>query len=671
MNKSVFLSYASEDSEAAAYISEALRSAGIDVWFDQSELRGGDLWDTAIRKQIKACCVFIPIISSNTNAREEGYFRLEWKLAIDRSFLIAATKTFLLPVVIDNTREDDDRVPERFRDLHWTRLPGGVTSTSFVKRVSRLLSQESDGAVEDLGPPNRAGGQVVPHRSGRMWSALVWVALACLAGVVGTFGLKGLGAWIRGDHSEHVAQTESLSSKTSRTLARSIVVLPFLDMSEKKDQEYFSDGLSEELIDLLTQTPGLQVIARTSSFYFKGKQVTIGEIAKTLGVAHVLEGSVRKAGNTLRITAQLVRADNDVHLWSQSYDRDAKDIFKVQDEIAGAVVSALKVRLSPSRPASLTHWTSNTEAYNYFLLGKQFFDRENVEGWRRSAEAFNKAVALDPKYGAAYGGLALSEFFVADQAGDAPGSQQAFVAAERAIDLSPEQAEGYAARGYLRFKVRWDWTGARSDLEKALTYNPGDSAIQRSYGELLATVGRVSDGLPALRRATELDPLSGSAWETLGRHLAADRQFVAAHDAYLRALEIEPDSSFAVTGLGVLQLTQGNPEQALSTFQRLGAGEQGWRLWGVAMAQHSLGHDKESRQALDELIAAWSKVSALQIAEAYAWTGEKEQAFHWLDRAFEQRDGGLPTIKMEGSLLASVRGDPRYKVLLQKLNLPE
>ena len=230
------------------------------------------------------------------------------------------------------------------------------------------------------------------------------------------------------------------------TPARSVAVLPFADMSENHDQEYFSDGLSEELIELLTQVPNLQVPARTSSFYFKGKSVTIPEIASTLHVSHILEGSVRKSGNTVRVTAQLVRADNGYYLWSETYDRDIQDIFKVQDEIAAAVVTALRGKLAPSPKVSARR-TSNAEAYNQLLLGRQFFNRSNADGLGRAVAAYRQAIALDPGYAAAYAGLADAEDNLADWTGDTAGFKRAEAAADKAIALAPDEADGYSARG--------------------------------------------------------------------------------------------------------------------------------------------------------------------------------------------------------------------------------
>jgi serine/threonine-protein kinase len=448
---------------------------------------------------------------------------------------------------------------------------------------------------------------------------------------------------------------------------RSVAVLPFVDLSENKDQGYFSDGLAEELLDLLAKTPGLLVIARTSSFSFKGKSDDIPTIAKKLNVANILEGSVRKSGNRLRITTRLIKASTAEQLWYESYDRELKDVFDVQDEIAGAVAAHLKLALAPlsQDPARRT---SNTEAYNQYLLGQQAFNRGNLEGYRLAIEAYQRAITLDPNYVAPYEGLTAAEFFVADQTGDTAGYRRAEQAADRAVELGPEDASSYAARGFIRYAMRWDWTGAQADFEKAIALDPGNAQFQQRYGELLATEGRLTEAIATTRKAIELDPLSHGAWQTLTSYLVSTRNFAAAHEASRRALEISPQSDFSLNDLGTLQLLEGMATEALVTFLKID--NEGFRLSSVAMAEHTLGHARESQQALEQLIAQHATEAAFQIAEIYAWRGEKDKAFKWLERAYQQRDGGLSDIKTDPPL-ANLRNDPRYRAFLRKMNLPE
>jgi TolB-like protein/DNA-binding winged helix-turn-helix (wHTH) protein len=443
----------------------------------------------------------------------------------------------------------------------------------------------------------------------------------------------------------------------------SIAVLSFLDMSEKKDQEYFSDGLSEELIDLLAQTPDLQVIAHTSSFYFKGKQVTIAEIAKTLGVANILEGSVRKSGSKLRVTAQLIRADTGVHLWSQTYDRDVKDIFEVQDEVATAVVAALKLKLLSAKPLASAHRTANSAAYDQYLIGKQEYNRD---AYAKSVSAYQQAVALDPNFAAAYAGLAEAEGDLADVTGETAGLTRALEAAEHAVALAPDEPDGYAARGMLRFTFFWDWSGGRADIEKAMAFDPGNITTQLRYSELLAGLGQLPEAIAAVRKTVDADPLSGYAWKTLGKWLTHDRQYAAARQALNRDRQINPDSVNPRWYLARLEVLDGHPEKALALNPSL---KKEGVIYITALAEYSLGHYAESERALKQMIAEDPGDGSL-IAEIYAWRGEPEKAFEWLDRGYVQRDGILQWIKTD-PFLSSIRSDAHYAALLKKMNLPE
>jgi TolB-like protein len=293
-SQAVFLSYASQDAQAAQRICE-LQAAGIEVWFDQSELRGGDAWDTSIRKQIKTCALFIPVISQTTHDRREGYFRLEWKLAVDRCHLMDADMAFLLPVVVDDTSDEDERVPERFREVQWTRLPGGVTPAPFVERVQRLLC-----------------GRVPPAPSARKPVLALWRSKAALLATI-TLLLVALGYLVANQLVLSKRGAEVAPATAFSPPPHSIAVLPFVNLSGDKEQEYFSDGLTEELLNSLAEISELQVAARTSAFSFKGKDTDIGTIARKLNMGAVLEGSVRRSANTIRITAQLINAVTGFH----------------------------------------------------------------------------------------------------------------------------------------------------------------------------------------------------------------------------------------------------------------------------------------------------------------------------------------------------------------------
>ena len=468
-----------------------------------------------------------------------------------------------------------------------------------------------------------------------------------------------------GSQPESSPRTAQATAAAAQAIP-SIAVLPFVDMSQAGDQAYFSDGLSEELLNLLAQLPQLRVIARTSSFSFKGKEVDVATIAKALNVGHVLEGSVRKSGNTLRITAQLIRASDSSHLWSQTYDRQLTDVFKVQDEIAAAVVAALQVQLLPQQTLAKRPHSANPESYDQYLIGRQFSNRDNESDWRHAIAAFKRSIALDPNYAPAYASLGATQGSLADVMGDVAGMETAMRSSSTAIRLAPSLPDGYVSRGVARMSANHDWAGAQKDLDRALELDPGDSNVQVAHARLMMGIGRLEDAIAAARRGVQLDPLSSRAWSDLGRYLNAAGSYSEARDAMDRALEMSPESSYALFHRGETALLEKKFTEALVWF---GKADNGYGLAGISMAQHSLARDSQSDQSLDNEIKQFAQSSAYQIAEAYAWRGEKDSAFQWLDRAVAQRDGGLSFIRCD-PLIKNLRSDPRYGALLRRLGLP-
>ncbi|MBS0380368.1 MAG: TIR domain-containing protein [Proteobacteria bacterium] len=646
-SKAVFISYASEDGDAAQRIADALKSAGVEVWFDRSELRGGEAWDHTIRQRIRDCRLFVAIISANTEQRLEGYFRREWKLAADRMDDMASRVAFLLPVLIDGTPESVAEVPDRFRQLHWTHLPGGEATPAFVARVSALLSGEASGAGPVRPAPAPPPTVVVRRPRVALAAAVVLTLIAAGALLV-------------------VPRYLHRSAVASAAPEKSLAVLPFVDLSEKHDQEYFADGLAEELIDLLGRSSGLKVISRTSSFSFKGRSEDIPTIAAKLNVANVLEGSVRRAGDRLRVTTQLVAAANGQRLWSQTYDRDIKDVFAVQDEIAGAVAVALKAQLAGAAPAS-ARGTSNAEAYDQLLLCRQFMRRRVTEGYRRAVEECGHAVALDPAYGAAYGELALAQATLGDQSGDRALLEQSFATADKAVALAPQDAEAYAGRGAVRL-FRFDWSGARADFTRALELAPENGEVLSQYGLLLLALGHYGESMAQLKKALEIDPLSPDAWTFMGYDHLALKDLDACTAALRRALDLAPQSAWAGYGIGMSLLLQRRFADALAQGESIV--EPTLALAIRAAAEFSLGHEARSRALLEELIREHADSGAYQVAEVYAWRGEHEAALQWLERARRQLDGGLQFVKFE-PLVDSLRGDPRFAEFLSRMNLAD
>ena len=505
----------------------------------------------------------------------------------------------------------------------------------------------------DLAPPGRRRSR---------WGA--WVAAAILA-------LGGLGAatlLLR-------QRTDAVPTLQAAGTVPAVAVLPFTDLSPSQDQAHFADGLAEEILNSLVQIDGLRVAGRTSSFSFRGKNTALAEIGRALKVDAVLDGSVRKSGTRLRITAQLVGVKDGYQLWSQTFDREVADVFAVQDEIARDVARALQVKLLTERPvASVERRTAVPEAYEQYLLGRQFYhQRGTKEGYGRAVAAFEKSVIADPQYAPAWAGLATSLAGVADLADTAEGvaeyKRRAIEAADRAVALGPDIPDGYWARGTVRAAILWDWPGVKADFERSLALNPRHPDTLRRYGIwYLSVIGKNAEALAAVKKATEYDPLLSYAWSDLGLLYVKTGQYDLAGAAIARALEIAPENVLALRQLSVKYLLEGKPQAALEAAERIPAGP--WRLMSTALALQELGRVAESRAALQELEQKEGHGWAFQIAQVHAFAGEADEAFLWLDRALEQRDMGA-ALELKGDpLLRRIRGDPRYAALLARMSLP-
>jgi TolB-like protein len=637
----VFISYASHDAEIAQKVCAALEAAGSLCWMAPRDVKPGAQYADAIVRAINEAKAVVLVMSGS--AADSSHVGKEIERASSKRKPIIAFRIDAAPL---------NHALEYFlSESQWIEVTklGMPAALARLKEAVGRGSAPSQGATADK-HANRAKKRI----------AVAAAVVIALGGAV-ALGLH-FSASNHGDG--HLPAATANSDK-------SIAVLPFTDMSEKKDQEYFSDGLSEELIDMLTKVPEMRVSARTSSFYFKGKQATIAHIAKALGVAHVLEGSVRKSGSTLRITAQLIRVDNGFDVWSETYDRKLDDIFKIQDEIADAVVVALKVRLLPLQQPSTKNapHTKNLEAYTQYLQGKQSYNEANVAGYQRAVAAFQAAVALDPNYAAAYADLALAQFWMTSDtesdsdAIDIPGWNSALADAEKAIALDPKLAAGYSARGFVRAVYRFDFGGAQADLDKAVALNPGDAWVLHRSAILLGILGQLPEAIAREEQALALDPLSAEICMRLAFFLVANQQLAQARPLYEKALAIAPNSRLAHDHLGELELLEGQPERALATFRQMKV------EGGQAKAEYSLGHRDVSQRILDEMIAKKPPSSA-SIASVYAWRGEKDLAFQWLERALRKRDVGMTWLKIDFSF-RGLREDPRYKALLRKMNLPE
>jgi TolB-like protein/predicted Zn-dependent protease len=674
----VFISYASQDASAAERVAGGLRAAGIEVWFDQAELRGGDAWDASIRKQIKTCALFLPVISRNTHDRDEGYFRLEWKLAVDRCHLMAADKAFLVPVVIDDTRDDDDRVPERFREVQWTRLPGGVTPTAFMERVRRLLSAEpSQGPTRTAS--DAAGVRAGPTTRRRLLASWRTKAVLPLTIVVVVAALGYLMA-NRLVLSKHFAEPAAQSAPASafNPPPHSIAVLPFVNMSGDPKQEYFSDGVSEELLNALSRLNDLQVVARTSSFSFKGKDVDVSTIAHRLNVGAVLEGSVRRAGNTVRITVQLINALSGFHIWSQTYDRNLTDILKVQTEVATSVAQELKLRLSEDSSLQLELGsTNNPEAYDAYLHGMQLRSQAATEQSgalaRSSLAEFDRAVLLDSKYAQAYakradGFIQVSEW-EHDQAARHNDLANALGSAERAIALAPEFGEAHLSLGKVRLALL-DPADAAPEFDRALVLAPGNARVQSGFASFAALLGHFDTAVKAARQGVKLDPQNVSAHVLLVDVLTDARRFDEALVALTNASTLDPVSRWVAGTKANLFLASGQVADAVTHCESSDTRLDQWaRSNCLALAYHASGRPAEAERDLQLFESIDGDTSAYFYAGTYAQWGNRAAALKWLKIAEQLHDPYLIGLKTDWEL-DPVRNEPEFKAVEKRLNFP-
>jgi TolB-like protein/Tfp pilus assembly protein PilF len=656
-SRAVFLSYASQDAAAAQRICEALRAAGIEVWFDQSELRGGDAWDQSIRRQIKNCALFIPIVSRHTHERAEGYFRLEWKLAVDRSHLIMANKAFLLPVIVDETGDNEEHVPEKFHEVQWTRLRAGQTPAAFVERVQRLLWGE---AAATPSPGGCLGGVLAPEPSGArrssgrpllLYGAIVAAALLAL----GYFGF------------------ERRNQSTLATPTASIAVLPLANESGEPSQQYFSDGISEDLISALGQFPGLKVIGRSSSSQFRDSKEDSRSIGAKLGVARLLEGSVRKSGDTIRVSAELVDTADGSMQWSEQYDRPYQDLFALQDEITHAVASALRTKLLPGEHAvaqSDRPPSGSLEAYNALLQGRFYASHGTEPELRKAVEFFTQATQLDPHYALAWSVLSQSWNTLGGRFLEGAPMQaaraNARAAAERARELSPELAAVHVALGSVLL-TEFDWRGSEAEYRRALALVPGDVDALFSFARLQATFGQPERAVELTRQALATDPLRAVWYSWLAGYLSGLNRLDEAERTIRRAIELQPGAAVSHERLTIIEVQRGDAQAALAAAQQEPAGS--WQRSALALATQIGSDRKVADAALRRLVEEDAGGSAYQIAQVYALRNDARATFEWLDRAWSNRDSGILYLRFD-PLIARFKDDPRFAAFCRKVGLP-
>jgi TolB-like protein len=627
-DRAVFLSYAREDTDAARRIANALAAFGVEVWFDQSELRGGDAWDQTIKKQIRECALFLPLVSSQTQQRAEGYFRREWWLAVDRTRDMAQGIAFIVPLVIDDTSEAHAAVPEEFLRVQSVRLPGALPTPEFVTQIKHLLAQ-----------PRR------PANAGSIRHAATAVA-------------------------PHARAASAIADK-------SIAVLPFVNLSADPENEYFSDGMTEEIINALVQVPGLHVAARTSVFALKGKADDLRTIAGKLNVRTVLEGSVRKAGNRIRVTAQLINADDGHHLWSERFDRELADVFAIQDEIALNIVGKLKISLlGEEKQLLLKRPTENLEAHSWYLKGRHFYRQATMEGLQKALEAYQRAIESDPTYAPAFAALAYTYVWVTTAWLALPAREtmpKARAAAQQALALDPTLPEAHVSLALVATFYDWDLAGADRAFKEALRLNPNYAEAHGWYtAPLIWLDTHFAEALEHARRAVELNPLDPWARFQLCWTHYFSRDYEGAINQTRHLIDLEPFWGLAHYWLGGCLATVGRAAEALESSHRAieldGRAVHCIAWLGVSNA--IAGKLAEARACLAELathekegrsVAAWK----LPIHSAL---GDSDAVMRCLNEAFDERSASL-VFHLTHPLIDGLRGDPRFLDLLRRMGL--
>ena len=613
----VFLSYAREDTDAAKRIADALRGFGVEVWFDQSELRGGDQWDAKIKKQIRECALFLPLVSAQTQARSEGYFRREWLLAVERTRDMAAGRAFVVPVVIDDTTEAEASVPDEFMRYQWTRLPNGEPTPEFVAQVKGLLEIRRKPALKaeqprppafrpttastgqttsggaGLGDPGPAAARPATAKAIPGW---LWGVLAAgILGVAAVLFVSRKPALPTPSAAPVVAMPPTTPAQPPLDFAsaKSIAVLPFENRSDDKANAFFTDGIHEDILTNLAHISELRVVSRTSVAEYRSTTKKIRQIGAELGVAWILEGSVQRAGNKVRVTGQLINARTDEHVWAQSYDRDLTDIFAIQAELAKEIAGALSATLSPAEKSLLERRpTANPAAYDLLLKARGIERSGNdTQAELATQEALlQSATALDPKFAGAWAALVGVHAQMRSQSYEVTPARlaKARAAMETAQQLAPDDPEVIRGTGLFYYYAVRDYPAALVHFERFARQWPNNY-----YGPFMIALiqrrqGQWTESLATLRRAVRLDPGSPDLARNTVISLRGLRRFDEAIVEQTRRVRLVPESLNESFQLAMLHYyargstQEGDELLAGPIAERAGADATGPRLtWAI------------------------------------------------------------------------------------------
>jgi TolB-like protein/tetratricopeptide (TPR) repeat protein len=636
-SRTVFISYASQDAAVANSIVENLEQQGLRCWLAPRNVRPGAQYAEAIVRAINDAQAIVLVLSKSAIASDHVAREVE-RAASKHKPIIA----FRIDSVALNPG-----LEYFLSGSQWIDVPALGMPAALAKLGETVGSTPTTGA-----------GAPVPARP-----VLKTKRLAVVAGFLALVILAALGV-----HLWSPSHNGAKGPPSAAITDKSIAVLAFVDMSEKKDQEYFADGMAEEILDLLAKIPDLKVIGRTSSFQFKGRNVDLRAIGETLNTAYVLEGSVRKSGDRVRVTAQLINAQTGAHQWSETYDRTFGDVLKMQDEIAAGLVRALQLTLDADtlQPRQALN---NTDSYNLYLQGRYAFNRYDKEGFEAAIGYFRQALELDPTSAVAAASLARTYALQGDFGYSQSGAtwEHARSAAETALKLDPKSAAAHTTLAMIHCFYDWDWSAAETELRQARALSPRDSWTLLVQSILSSTLGRFDEAFTQLTASLAIDPLDPGTWQNLAWLQLRRGHLPEAQAAARRTLEIAPTYDGMHFILGLVLLARGDREAALAAMQQESSDD---RDLGFAVVYHAMNRKVESRAALAAYTRAHSDDDPLGIADGHAYRSEADAAFACLDRAYLQRESGLYWLKGD-TLLGNLEGDPRYKAFLRKMNLPE
>ncbi len=633
---SVFISYASQDTAVANSIIENLEQHGLKCWLAPRDVRPGTEYADAIVAAINDAKAIVLVLSGSAVASSHGGREVE--RAASKHKQIIAFRIDTAPL---------SRSFEYFlSNSQWI----NVTAMGMPAALAKLKEAVGQGAA--------SSPQAIPAKSAGKMTRLA-IAAAILVGVGVAVG-SGVHIWRLG-HRAPQPVVATISDK-------SIAVLPFVDMSEKKDQEYFAEGMAQEITDLLSKMPGLRVVGRASAFQFSGTSGDPHMIGAKLGAAYLVEGSVRRSGNRIRVSAQLIDSRDGSQRWSEKYDRDLNDVLAVQDAIATAAARALHISVTggfePRPPPR------SSAAYDLYLKGIRALDTGSKEGCEDAVADFQQALNIDATFAQAAVGLAMAYWYSGEFA-YLPAStamEHARQAADKAIELDPKLGTPHAALAQIHLLYDWDWDSAAREVQRALNLGAGVEGV-KAEARLEATTGKWDRASEVLKAGLAIDPLNPTLHWNLAYvvYLRAGR-FAETEAEVRRVLEISPHWGYARVELGLALLFQGRLDEALDAIRQT-APDDGLQS-GLAIIYFAMGRKAESDAALKKAVADEANSWAYGLAEVHAYCGQLDNAMYWLERAYSQKDASLYTIKGD-PLLKNLESDPRYKAFLKKMNLPE